>query len=233
MRSLDATTAPVCLTGAGLPLGSKFPHVPTSPTCLGVPGDVGECCGDSPNPLRAVRGQAPGPADVGEIPPSFLFFLPHFWVRCSAMDLHSAGMSRGAAAPPALSLALATMPTPFLAASLCSSRSCSSLHRTCLRAVRLSGTGAPGARGPLNPDPHGPAQRYFLGGQSSSPSGAHLLGPILKEVTKGWCWGAWAGPELGQGLGTGGDRHRGVPIPVCAGAVQSGFSKTFRLRAGL
>lgn len=68
--------------------------------------------------------------------------------------------------------------------------------------------GVPGAQGPLSPDLHGPAQRYLLGGQSSSPPSSRLSGAVLKEVTAGWCWGLWAASELGQGLGTGGGHHR-------------------------
>lgn len=82
LRSLDGTTALVCLMGVGMPLGSKFPHV-FSPTCLWDLGDVGECCGDSPDTFKAARLHAAERLLLqawegwGHIP-DFLLFLPHF-----------------------------------------------------------------------------------------------------------------------------------------------------------
>lgn len=89
-----------------MPLGSKFPHVPVASTCwesLGMWVNAVETV-PIPSGLRVARHLPPQPWGGGKHLPAFLFFFPHFWVGCSAMDVPSAGASRGAAAPLALSV---------------------------------------------------------------------------------------------------------------------------------
>lgn len=80
VRSLDGMTSPVCLMGVGMPLGSKFLHV-FSPTCLWNLGDVGDCCEDSLDTLKAAHSRAPAPAATGRLGTHRCLFTfpPLFW----------------------------------------------------------------------------------------------------------------------------------------------------------